>query len=374
MRWMIRGGRRDDSCHPDRGVAATVVAILLASGVLLGMAAVIVDVGQLYSERRQVQNGADAAALAIARACAVSASCDTSTSGLARLMADGNANDAATAVQTVCGAGGSGLAGCPGDSGPVLARCPAPPSGVQGWARVETLTETPAGSTLLPPVFARALAGNSGYAGTPVRACAQVAWGPPDTLDHVLPVTFSECEWDAATHTGTVYAPAPPYPPYPAGEVVLKLHSTSEHGGCPSSGGAYADLPGGFGWLDGGSGCQLAVTVGGTVPADPGVGMPACGDLVTASVGTVLYLPIYDAAWENGSHGTYRISGFAAFYLSGYYLPGAHPNRVDSPSGGGLCSGSDKCLYGWFLQALVPSSNRIGTGLPMGATVVALAG
>jgi uncharacterized membrane protein len=49
---------------------ATVVAILLGSGVLLGTLAVVVDVGRLYVERDELQNGADSAALAMAKACA----------------------------------------------------------------------------------------------------------------------------------------------------------------------------------------------------------------------------------------------------------------------------------------------------------------
>ena len=66
--------------------------------------------------------------------------------------------------------------------------------------------------------------------------------------------------------------------------------------------------------------------------------------------------------------------GFAAFYLSGYNLPGAHPGRVASPAGGHLCQGSDKCIYGWFTAGLVPGPGRIGSGPPMGATVVNLSG
>jgi hypothetical protein len=91
-------------------------------------------------------------------------------------------------------------------------------------------------------------------------------------------------------------------------------------------------------------------------------------------VGTVIYLPVYSEAWGNGSNGTYRIIGFAAFYLSGYSLPGAHPTRVASPAGGHLCRGSDKCIYGWFTQGLVPIPGTIGTGPSMGAKVVALTG
>jgi Flp pilus assembly protein TadG len=270
----------------DRGAVALLVAVLLSTGVLLGMAALSVDVGQLYAERRQVQNGADAAALAVAASCATSTTCTSATAGIAGL----NANDGATAVVSVCGAGRPALAACPAGSGPVLTQCAAPPAGAEGWVRVRTATGSSGGGTLLPPTFAQALAGNAGYAGTQVQACAQAAWGG-EASGTSLPLTLSACEWNAATANGTAFAPPPPYPPYPAGEVALKLHSTSERGGCPSSGGAYGDLPGGFGWLQGG-GCTTTVSAGGTVFADTGVSASSCADQLAALVGTLLYLPV----------------------------------------------------------------------------------
>ena len=47
------------------------VAVLLGGGVLLGLGAMVIDVGQLYQERAELQNGADAAALAVAKSCAL---------------------------------------------------------------------------------------------------------------------------------------------------------------------------------------------------------------------------------------------------------------------------------------------------------------
>ncbi|HEY3261834.1 MAG TPA: pilus assembly protein TadG-related protein, partial [Pseudonocardiaceae bacterium] len=73
----------------DRGVI-TVLTAIVSSVVLFAGAAIAVDVAALYSERRQLQNGADAAAIAIAQSCARglvnAAPCDTS---LASALADG---------------------------------------------------------------------------------------------------------------------------------------------------------------------------------------------------------------------------------------------------------------------------------------------
>lgn len=51
----------------DRGVSAVLVALLAV--VLFGTAAIVIDLGIVYEERRQLQNGADAAALAIGWEC-----------------------------------------------------------------------------------------------------------------------------------------------------------------------------------------------------------------------------------------------------------------------------------------------------------------
>jgi Flp pilus assembly protein TadG len=368
MRRMTFSVRRGD----DRGAVAALVAVLLSSGALLGMAALSVDVGQLYAERRQVQNGADGAALAVARDCANPATtCDTSTGGLARTMANANANDSSTGVTYVCGTGRAGIPACPANSGPVLTQCLTPSTTGDGYIRVVTTTRTAGGGTLLPPTFARALAGNAGYSGTQVRACAQAAWGG-ESSGSALPLTISQCEWNAATANGTSYATPPPYPPYPAGEVALKLHSTSDTtGGCSTSGSGSL-IPGGFGWLDS-AGCQTTSTAGGWVNSDPGVSASSCADQLAALVGTLLYLPVFDQATGTGSGGQYHIKGFAAFYLSGYVLPGAHPTTVNPPGTVTKCKGSDKCIYGWFTQGLVPTGGSIG-GPSMGAKVVALTG
>ena len=91
--------RRDE-----RGVVAAIVAILLGTGVLLGMGALVIDVGQIYQERAELQNGADAAALAVAKSCALGACAP----GVAGQQADGNASNltgGTAGVQLVCGSG-----------------------------------------------------------------------------------------------------------------------------------------------------------------------------------------------------------------------------------------------------------------------------
>ena len=132
------------------------------------------------------------------------------TPGIAGQLADGNASGltgGTEGVQVVCGSGG--LGGCPGGTGSIT-DCPPPPAAGTNFVDVYTATQTASGSTLLPPVFATTLLGNSSYQGSTVRACAQAEWGAPSaaTADAL---TLSACEWDQATQQGTSYAPAPPY-------------------------------------------------------------------------------------------------------------------------------------------------------------------
>ncbi len=362
------------------GGAAAIVAILLSSGVLFGMAALTVDVGQIYSERRQLQNGADAAVLAVAQDAAVD--CDPlacSATDRAQEYASANAVDDESAVREVCGGGWAGVAACDGQEGPEITRCSdSIPGGAEGFIRVRTATGTAGGETLLPHSFSRALVGSA--EGGTVLACAQAAWGPPASIATTIPLTFSLCEWNAWTFGGTVFAPPPPYTPAPNSypdaslEHALKFHTPSDTvGGCRPSG-SPGLLPGGFGWLDGDP-CNVVVTDG-WAPSDTGVSGSTCGDLLADAVDSVIFVPIFTEAAGTGSGGEYHIDGFSAFYLTGYSIPGVRPNRVDSvATGRRLCRGADKCIYGYFTEGIVSGGGTIGGGgTPRGASVVQLTG
>jgi Flp pilus assembly protein TadG len=372
-RLSVRRFRRRLS-DPERGSAA-IIAILMSTGVLLGMVALTVDVGRVFVERRQLQSGADSAALAVAedaaRACTAAACPPVSR---AQTYANLNANDGASGVLEVCGAGWVALTACSTQTTPDLTRCPAPPTGATQWVRVRTRTASTTGTTLLPSTFARVLAGG-GVAGTTVFACAQVAWGTPSSLTPSVPMAISMCDWNAATSNGTNFAPPPPYAPapatYPAStyERFLTLHAVNDtSGGCGS-------VPGGFGWLDAGSSCQTTVSSG-WVSVDTGVSGSTCGDRIRDAVGTAVYVPVFAEARGSGSSGQYRIDGFAAFFITGYWLPGVQPNHKDSiATNRALCHGQDKCIYGYFTQGLVPTGGTLGGGATArGASVVQLIG
>ncbi|HEY6276045.1 MAG TPA: pilus assembly protein TadG-related protein [Streptosporangiaceae bacterium] len=367
LRPVRRRLRRDD-----RGTVAVLVAVLISAGVLLGIGALVIDVGQLYQNRAELQNGADAGALAVAKTC-VLATCDAA---VAAQYADLNASQltgGAAAVDLVCGSGTLGA--CPFSTG-ASTDCPPPPSGFEGFADVHTSTLTSHGSTALPPVFARALLGNSHFRGTTVKACAQAAWGGPAAAT-VTALTVSECEWNQATNNGNSYALPPPYPPNPlpdpSFDQVLQLHGRGAGGdGCgrgPSGGVA----PGNFGWTDDGGNCSLDIS-GPVYGGDTGVSVSHDCQTVLANAQanrTPIYIPVYTSVTGQGREATYTLDGFAAFVVTGYHMPSFFAQ--DWLNKGNDCSGSAFCLNGYFTQGLIPSSGSLG-GPDLGAVVIRLTG
>lgn len=369
MRWVIRSRRSDD-----RGGLAVFVVIVVAL-VLVPIAAIAIDVGAIWAERRQQQNGADAAALAVAQTC-VDGTCDsgTTSTSTAGSLADLNANDKKTQVDLVCGTE-SGLAPCPAPTGE-LWDCP-PATGSQPYVQVYTSVLTSDDKHVLPPWFGRAVLGNS-YGGAAVRSCARAAVGPASSLISTLPITISLCEWNNYTSNGTDFAPPPPYgspPNYPSSyRRVIYFHNTSNASPCPA-GPSGADLPGGFGWLQTSTGCNTPSSTGGWF--DDSTGRPPPNSctwrLMQLMQGQVVNIPVFDDTNDlTGSNGQYHIAGFAAFFLTGYYIEGQY-KTLDLVTGQYPCRGNDSCIAGWFTTDLVPNATP-GTGTSYGAQVVGLTG
>jgi len=385
----------------DRGAVAVIVAILVGVGGLLGSVALTVDVGTVSLERRQLQNGADAAVLAAAVQCAKTNSCPAATDARLTTLANNNAgNDALTSISRIDGAAAvcgrstpagsvAGLPACAAVPGPALRDCPTPAGALPAnYVRLYTQTKTSTGNTILPSGFAEALTGST--SGTRHQACAAAAWGPPSSGSATIPVTISVCEWNNLTSNGTSFVGPGPYNdpfqspdpspgiPYPAPgpltyENRLLLHDTTGSTTCPA-GPSGADLPGGFGWLATGSGCDVTVPATGWVPDDPG-NSPPSGCNLAPFVGQVAFIPIYvNTNGLTGAGGSYLIDGFAAFYFTGYSIPSDRPKSIATNRR--LCTSSQTCLYGWFTQAVIPRGSFTGGGggSSRGAVAVGMTG
>jgi len=362
----------------DRGATLVIVAILIAGGVLLGMGALVIDVGHLYQNHAELQNGADAGALAVAKSC-ISGTCNTAlgSSGVAQPEATANASaltggNAGVDQILICLSGQS----CTPPSG-----CPGSPAGGQGYVDVRTSTRLANGSTLLPPVFARALLGNSGYPGTNVKACAQAEWGPA-LVSNSLGMTISICDWQALSGNGSPYG------------TLIPVYIKGKDKNCAGPGGS--NMPGGFDWLQPTSGtCTTNIDLT-TDTAYNNTGnnvAQLCKQVLYDDITSYLnnnpvtvFLPLFDcvSAVQNcpgykttGSNAIYHIAGLAGFVPTGYSDLSGPPGSDKLPKAYGnnsLCAVNAPCIEGYFKPGIDPVSDIIGGGTSFGATVVKLSG
>jgi Flp pilus assembly protein TadG len=302
----------------ERGAVGVMVAMLMVP--IMGCAAVAIDAAALWTQRLQLQTGADAGALAIAHDCALG-DCGNSTQ-TAQDMATRNMNsDAATATVTTL------------TSSSVTVHN----SGVRDY--------------WFAPVL--------GFDSSTINTDATATWGAPTGGTAVLPLTFSYCEFSA--QTGGLL---------PSGTTSRTIYFTKSSGVPGCTGPSNNVVPGGFGWLTVNSGsCNTTSAIAGQLPSDPGNSVPSScstSDLAALQGKTVL-LPIFDQADESGSHATYRVYGYAAFLITGYHF-GSHYSW-NQP-----CSGSGRCISGYFTRFVASSDTfDFGAGAPnLGASIVKL--
>ena len=337
----------------DRGAVLVIVAVIMVA--LLGIGALVIDLGALYVERRELQNGADAAALAIAQDCA-GGDCGAAFA-TAEQFADLNAKDGLSTVDFVCGVG-PGLQAC----------TEPPPAGVEGalgWVRVTTSTETPDGDQVdfvLAPVM-------SALTGSTVHADAVAAWGALGSLAGAVPLIMSLCEFKS--YGGKIDPLV-----LPEVDIMVKFHTTAEMTDCPA-GPSGADAPGGFGWLDTEAGeCQVTLDVDDDpwVGADTGNGVPQPCDPSIWPAMDPFAIALFDEINDlTGNNLEYRLLGFVALDLTGYAFPGNFWSAEGLQNARHLCGSSNtSCLTGSFTDFQVSSGEFGGTNF--GVTVVKMVG
>jgi hypothetical protein len=359
-------GRRSD----DRGAVAVVVAVLLAGGVLLGMLALVIDVGRIYVEREELQSGADAAAMAVAKACAIdSADCSSRTGvqNLAIGYANDNARDEISFLQEICGYRPGRLSPCSADPPNLTACLGPPPSPPAFYVEVRLQTQMPDGSFALPPTFAQALAG--GYTGAAVGACARATWEQPAGL---VAMTISTCEFDAATSGGTDFGQAPPYPPDPSAsdEQTIHFRAGAEPTCGPPPSDPYWAEPGPAGFLNGDSSCIFTMPADGLMSGDdlvsPDFLPPASCEstLSTALSGRdVILIGVHDAVHDDIGQTEYRHVYVAPFVVTGYFF-GPHNKSGSWLTPGFPCGGPDEtCVSGVFVGPAVSINSLAGSSI-----------
>lgn len=308
----------------ERGAVSVIVALMLVA--LLGFGAIAVDVGMLYSERTQLRNGADAAALGIAQTCAkypTTTAC-ANPSSLAASMANGNANDQLSNIKSLA---------------------------LDPIARTVTVTvgsqEAGHSPNQVSLFFARVFGLNT----TEVNASSTVKWGTPSKGPIILPLTIAHCKLNILPGNTT--------------GVEQVLEQTAH--GC-------VGMPGGFGWITTpATQCALTMTAGvSNTPgiwfeSDPGAGAPngcTAADFSRMNDQTVL-LPLYDLATGTGSSGKYYVKGFAAFHVTGYHFA-----NYNWPTGGNIIN---KTIRGYFVKFVsLAQAFEVGSAPDYGASIVRL--
>jgi hypothetical protein len=282
MRWIIaRLGTCSARSAGEKGASAVMTALLLT--VLLACVAVVVDVGLLYAERAQLQNGADTAALSVAYSCGQdlqSGDC-LASSPSATQLSNSNALDRRSHVAEL------------------------EIDKIAGTVHIKNVAQQPDRD---PGSIALSFAQIFGVEEAAVSAEASAIWGNPVAGAPPFPIVFSECEIQGTTS--------------------LQLVRFRQQG--VFNPGCVGGPPGGFGNLDQvDSTCEARVNIDKAASgSSTGNGIPAnCSDLLktwgtSIQVGQypVGLFPVYKSVSESGSKATYSLSGFAAFEIHGWKL------------------------------------------------------
>lgn len=337
----------------ERGAVSVLTAILFV--VLLGFTALAVDVGLLYAERGQLQNGADASVLAMAQKCAKdSSSTDCSTSSaIAGDLANKNALDEQSNIFSI---------------------------ELDKTARNVSVTTSAKETGGAADSVSLTVASVLGFPTAKVTAKSSAVWGSPRAGRAPFPLAFSICQVKDRVD----------------GEIQLLMsHAVAKDKGnssCINNTGK--EVPGGFGYLPTVNGaCAVDVNLAanaGWAPSDPGVNEPElctaelyrwAGDL-DAGREVVVFLPVFDEVRETGKTAEFHLVSFAAFKVVGWRLSGdsilpySFRNQASTATGVTTttqCVGGCRGVIGRFVKFVsLAEGFALGPVDPNGALIVRL--
>ncbi|MEV7572512.1 pilus assembly protein TadG-related protein [Pseudarthrobacter sp. NPDC089323] len=335
--------------HAEKGAVSVIVAILLVT--LLGFTAIAVDVGVIYSERAQLQSGADASAIALAQKCArdaADAQCST-TSTLAGSLANQNALDGMSKVHSIQ---------------------------LDKTARTVSVTtsakETGGKDNSVSLFFANAI----GIPSKEVGARSSAAWGSPKAGRTAFPLAFSICQ--VKDNIGGTLQ-------------LLQEHGKNANADC-NYGPSGAAVQGGFGWLVQDAGkcggtIDLAVSEGGSDPGNNAPGncsteLNRWASEMAAGRDVIVLLPVFDKVTGTGAGAIYGMVSFAAFKVTGWKfsgdstLPYTYQNRASTTTGvtsATECRGECRGIIGKFVKYVsLADGYTLGPVDQYGATIARL--
>ncbi|MCQ6271388.1 Tad domain-containing protein [Pseudarthrobacter sp. R1] len=330
----------------ERGAISVIVAILLVT--LLGFVAIAVDIGLIYSERAQLQNGADASAIALAQKCAKDGTdplCST-TSSLATSLANQNALDGMSKVYGI---------------------------DLDKTSRKVSVTtsakETGGTDNSVSLFFADVL----GIPTKEVGARASAEWGSPKAGRTAFPLAFSICQ--VKDHVdGSLQ--------------LLQDHGNNANPDC-NYGPSGAAVAGGFGWLAPDAGkcggtIDLALSEGGSdtgnnAPGHCSAELTKWASEITAGRRITVLLPVFNKVSGTGSGAIYSLISFAAFDVTGWKFSGnsglPYEFRSEKSTTTGVttdteCKGNCRGIIGSFIKYVsLADGYTLGPVSEYGATV-----
>jgi putative Flp pilus-assembly TadE/G-like protein len=265
----------------ERGQA--IVLMVLALVVLLGMAALVLDVGNWFHTKRQLQATSDAAALA----------------GAQKLPDD--PSGAATMAMSYANQNGGDVAG----SDIIISSTAAPNDTIYVKAKRTD-----------PGIFTSVL----GIGSANIDAHAKARVGPPQDALHVAPMVvycghmyIHNCNKDSRPDFGPDYMTTMNYDPMGAPGAFGMLNLDGGNGTPGSS--DESD------WILHGFNKYLPL---GTYRSDPGAKFSSQNiqSALDQRVGTVLLFPVFRTLDEQGQNANYEIIGWIGFMLTGYEVHG----------------------------------------------------
>lgn len=328
----------------ERGAVSVIVAIMLV--VLLGFGAMAVDVAMMYSERAQLRNGADAAALAVAQKCAKKASDSDCSEGssLARSLANSNANDGRSNVKSIA---------------------------LNMTSRTVTATVGAQEAGHAPNQVSLFLAQALGFNTTEVNAPSTVGWGSPLKGPAVFPITVSICQVRGQTDVMQL----------------LRLHGTGANPGC-FYGPSGAAVEGGFGGLrQDPNSCGAVIDIataqangdtGNNAPPNCEATLNSWAADMNAGKDVIILLPIFNKVTGTGTNAVFGLTTFAAFKVAGWKvgnmgLPFTFRNRTPDVPAAMECREPCRGIIGSFVQYVsLAKGYTLGDVNSDGATVVEL--
>lgn len=363
----------------DRGAITAVLAVLLGTGLLLGLLALSFDTGLLYLERSAVGSAADSSATGLARDCALNAAnCATvgAADAFAEQLADANSPDGASAVEEACGRSGKWTQACAAlTTRQMDCRTLGFPDGRtmaanHAFVRVTTATETDTGGLAIFPVFAGLLDRDApDPGGVTLWSCGQAVWGKSARVPVLFPIALPICRTftidaypptfiqDGAGAATTSCTTPPPAAVNQVQRLILGVDGVPTYQG-------FSNVMLNLRWISGFD-CvtPTTVTAGSMLTIYTGAPGSLCGSTLwtrlqaAITAGRPILLPMGGSSTTT----TVEARAFAAFVPVGYYWRVSARDTGSfgtAPPGGwtNTCTKTNnkECLWGWFSRVVVP--------------------